>query len=148
MVAASGIGLLLTSCNAAKAQGPELLSPLSSKEDNLLIGKIESRNPGTLCSLSPSDGQARLMSYGREAVVDVNAVPTLLSYHPDRVGNGAEFTGKGVKISGQLKRENATDLAHTVSRNVTVDVQARGRSEHYPASWTCQATLVTVRLAH
>ena len=148
IMVASFATLLLTNCNAAKAEGPQILSQLSSKQDNLLISQIQSRNPGTLCSLTPADGHARLMSYGSEAVVDINAVPILLSYHPDMDGRGAKFTAKAIEISGKFRREPVTDLARTVSQHVSVQIETRSRSEHLEASWTCQAALITVQSAH
>lgn len=137
--------LFFAGCNSAKAQAPQLLSPLGGKQDNLLIGELESRHPGTLCSLVSADGQARLMSYGNEAVVDLAGVPTLLSYHPDDDGHGAEFIGKAVRISGKLLREPVTDPSRTDSHDVSVEVETRGRAEHLQATWTCQAALITVR---
>ena len=140
--------LILASCNAARAQGHQILSPLSSKADNSLISEIQSRNPGTLCSLAPADGHARLMSYGNEAVVDIDSVPTLLAYRPGAAGRPAEFVGKAVDVSGMIKREPVNDLSHTVSHDVTVQVKSNGRHQPLQATWTCQAALITVRTAH
>lgn len=87
------------------------------------------------------------MSYGNEGVVDVSGVATLLSYHADRDGQEAEFTGKAIKISGKLTRANVTDPFHTVPHDVSIEVEAQGRLEQLQARWTCQAALITVHSA-
>ena len=132
------------SCNVARAESPQMLRPVGGDADNALVAQIRSRNPGTLCAIV-SGGYARLMSYGNEAVVDVDGVPTLLTYHPDNRG-GAEFAGEGIEISGKLARQRVTDPVATLSNDVTVRVRARGRTVRFTASWTCQATLMTVRI--
>jgi hypothetical protein len=88
------------------------------------------------------------MSYGNEAVVDVDSVPTLLSYRPDAADEGAAFVGNGITVRGKLQRENVTDLANTVSHDVNVQVQSGRLVERFPATWTCQAELMTVRAKH
>jgi hypothetical protein len=138
--------LAVAGCNAARAESPQMLRPVGGDADNALVAQIRSRNPGTLCAIV-SGGSARLMSYGNEAVVDINGVPTLLSYHPDNRG-GAEFTGKGIEISGKLARQRVTKPFATVSSDETVRVRTRGRTEPMRVSWTCQATLPTVRIRH
>jgi hypothetical protein len=140
--------LSLAGCTASKAAGPQLLSELSSKEDNQLISQVQSRNPGSLCSLATKDGFARLMSYGREAVVDIDGAPTLLSYRADGNKGDAAFTGRAIRISGKLTRENVTDPFHTASRDVSVQVIAGGRIQHLEAQWICQAALISVDAAH
>jgi hypothetical protein len=139
--------VLLIGCNAAKAESPQLLA-LDRDADNRLISQIEYRNPGTLCSLVPADGQARLMSYGNEAVADLGGVPVLLTYHPDKAGDRAEFNGKGIRIAGKLIRESVTRPYATVSHDVSVEVEAEGHTENFKAAWTCQAKLLTVRVIH
>jgi hypothetical protein len=148
MIVGLSATLLLESCNAARAQTRPILSQLGGEQDNLLISEIEARNPGTLCSFTPADGHARLMSYGNEAVVDVGSVPILLSYHPNGPGHDDLFTSKAVKISGKLKRETLPDPYRTVSHHVIVKVESHGRAEPIEGSWTCQAGLLTVRTAH
>jgi hypothetical protein len=140
--------ILLTGCNAAKAQGASILSQLSGKQDNVLIAKIQARNSGSLCSLVTSDGAARLMSFGEKAVVDIDGRPTVLAYHPLAAGHEASFTGAGVRVSGDLARQAVMDLGKTISHDVTVEVQASGRAEHLQAHWTCQKSLLTVQTAH
>jgi len=140
--------ILLSSGAAAKAETPQMLSALGGNADNRLISQIQASNPGTLCSLVPADGHARLMSYGNEAVVDLGGVPTLLSYHPDSDRHGAQFTGKAIKISGNLVRERVTGLYATVSHEVTVQVRAKGHTRNFEAQWTCQSGLPTVSVAH
>jgi hypothetical protein len=53
--------VVILGCSAANAAAPEILSPLGSKADNLLIGRLAARNPGTLCAIVRSDGHARLV---------------------------------------------------------------------------------------
>lgn len=148
---ATGIGLgaalSLISCHAATAQDRHILSPLQGEADNSLVGELQSRDPGTLCSIA-FEGHAVLMSYGNEAVVDVDSVPTLLSYRPDAGDEGAAFVGNGITVRGKLQRENVTDLANTVSHDVNVQVQSGRLVERFPATWTCQAELMTVRAKH
>ncbi len=77
--------LLLASCSSAKAEDSLTLLPLESNEDNGLISQVQSRNPGSLCGLI-INGSARLMSFGQQAVVDIDGKPAVLSYHPARMG--------------------------------------------------------------
>ena len=131
------------SCHAAKARGATILSNLDSRQDNELIREIEARNPGSLCSIVSSDGHALLMSFGQQAVADVDGKPTVLSYHPSRE-NQASFTGPGVSVSGDLERQDVTDIGKTMTRDVTAKVEVNGRAESIPANWTCQKSLMTV----
>jgi hypothetical protein len=140
--------VLLTSCNAAKAQSASILSQLSGKADNALIAEIQTQNPGSLCSLVTSDGAARLMSFGEKAVVDIDGRPTVLAYHRPVGGHEASFTGAGVQVSGDLARQAVTNVGKTISHDLTVEIQATGRAEHVQAHWTCQKSLVTVQTAH
>jgi len=146
---ACSAAVILTSCHAANARSAPLLSDLDSKQDNELIGEIQARNPGSLCSVVSSDGHALLMSFGKQAVVDVDGKSAVLTYDPLR-GNEASFAGPGIRISGDLERHEVTDLGKTVSSDVAVRVQANGRGETVPARWTCQKSLmtVTVRYSH
>jgi hypothetical protein len=148
MTIVSWAALALTSCNAAKAAGPSILSPLGGDQDNALISEIQSRNPGSLCSLVTSDGLARLMSFGQQAVVDFDGKPSVLSYHrgPDR--NHASFDGAGIRVSGALTRQDVKNIGKTASHHVSVDVEASGRSEHLSAEWTCQKALLSVAAGH
>ena len=140
MLAISCAALGLIGCNYARDQGSQILSELSGQRDNQLIDKIQSRNPGSLCALTTADGHARLMSYGNEAVVDVSGTPILLTYHLDRHGDGSEFTGSAIEISGKFTRERAIAIAplKVVSRDVTVQVKVGDRTDHFDARWTCQ----------
>jgi hypothetical protein len=144
MMLGCSAAVVLTSCNPAKAQGASILSKLGGNEDNAVIGEIQAHNPGSLCTIVTSDGAARLMSFGQKAVVDVDGRPLVLSYHRSR-GNEASFTGAGVLVSGNLARQDVTDLGRTSSHDVTVNVQANGRAENVQAKWTCQKELLTVR---
>lgn len=139
---------LLASCHGAKAQGSPILSKLGGTNDNALIGDLQARNPGSLCSLVTTDGAARLMSFGERAVVDIEGQPAVLSYHPPHRGNEASFTGAGMRISGDLARQEVTDLGKTISHDVAVKVRAGDHAEHLQAKWTCQKALLTVRTAH
>jgi hypothetical protein len=145
---ASWAALALTSCNTAKAAGPSILSPLGGKQDNALISEVRARNPGSLCSLVTTDGLARLMSFGQQAVVDVDGKPSVLSYHRGGGGNQASFDGAGVRVSGALTRQDVADLGKTASHDVSVYVEASGRSEHLSAEWTCQKALLSVTAGH
>jgi hypothetical protein len=148
LAVASCVAVLVVGCNAAKAQGSSILSELESTQDNALIGEIQARNPGSLCALVASDGHPLLMSFGRRAVVDINARPTVLTYQPSIGGHEASFTGRAVRVSGDLARQEVTDLSKTISHDVTVEVHAGGRTERLKAAWTCQKSLMTVRVAH
>lgn len=114
LMLAYSAAIFLTSCNAAKAQGSPILSQLNSKEDDALISDIQARNPGSLCTLGMDDGFARLMSFGKQAVVDVAGKPVVLSYHPSDRGNETNFTGAGIRISGDLARQVVTDIGKTI----------------------------------
>ena len=138
--------VLLTGCTVAKAQGSSILSDIGGKKDNALVAKVQGENPGSLCSLATKDGHARLMSFGPRAVVDINGTPAVLDYHPP-VSGQASFTGAGVRISGDLPRDDVTELGKTISHGVTVEVRASGRVEHLDADWTCQKSLIVVRKA-
>ena len=144
---ACSAAVVLTSCHAATARGATILSNLDRKEDNELISDIEAQNPGSLCSVVGSDGHALLMSFGQQAVVDVDGKPLVLSYRPSR-GHQASFTGAGIRVSGDLERQDVTDFGKTLSRDVTVKVQANGRAERVPAQWTCQKSLMTVKVRY
>jgi hypothetical protein len=148
LAVASCLAVLVTGCNAAKAQGTSMLSQLSSKEDDALVSEIQARNPGSLCSLVTDDGSARLMSFGQRAVVDIGGRPAVLTYHAPAGGHEASFTGAGIRVSGDLLRQDVTELGKTISHGVTVKIQASGRAEHLQANWTCQRSLLTVRTAH
>jgi len=149
MMLACSAAIVLSSSNVANARNTTILSKLDSKEDNDLIREIEARNPGSLCSIASSDGHALLMSFGQQAVVDVDGRPIVLSYHPLR-GHQASFTGAGIRVSGDLERQDVMDIGKTISRAITVRVQTNGRAENVPAQWTCQKSLmtVTVRYSH
>ena len=147
MMLACSAAVVLTSCNAAKAQGSAILSQLDGNEDNAVIGELQARNPGSLCSIVTRDGAARLMSFGQQAVVDADGRPVVLSYHPSG-GNEASFTGAGIRVSGDLARRDVTDFGKVESRDVNVKVQANGRAENIQAKWTCQKALLTVRTSH
>ena len=147
-MAACCAAFLLASCSSAKAKDSQLLSPLAGKADNGLIDQVQSRNPGGLCSLVTKDGLARLMSFGRQGVVDVHGSPAILTYQPASHGNGGSFTGRGVRISGDLARQGVTQPGQTISRDVSVHVSIGDRTELLEASWTCQSALVTVRTRH
>ena len=144
----SGAALFLAGCNAARAEGPQLLSQLGGKQDNAVMAEIQARNAGSLCSLVTSDGHARLMSFGRQAVVDIGGKPRVLSYHPGPRDNQARFTGAGVRVSGDLTRQRVTGLGKTVSHPVDVRIDASGRVGHLHADWTCQQGLMTVQTVH
>lgn len=148
MTLACSAAVALASCSAAKAASTTILSRLDSKEDNQLIRDVEARNGESLCVVS-SDGHALLMSFGQQAVVDVDGKPVVLSYHPSR-GKQASFTGAGIRVSGDLGRQVVTDFGKVISHDVTVKVQASGRAENIQAQWSCQMGLptVTVRYSH
>ena len=148
LTAASCVALLVTGCNAAKAQGSSILLELQSKQDNALIAQIQARNPGGLCSLVASDGHALLMSFGQSAVVDIGGTPTVLAYHPPAGRKEAGFTRGAVRVSGDLARHEVTDFGKVISHDVTVAVHAAGRAERFQAKWNCQGPLMTVRVAH
>ena len=144
---ACSAALVLTSCQAAKAESSTILARLDSKQDNELIREIEARNPGTLCAIVGGDGHALLMSFGQQAVVDVDGKPNLLSYHPSR-GNQASFTAPGIRVSGELERQDVTDFGKVISRDVAVKVRASGRAENIQAQWNCQMGLPTVTVRY
>jgi hypothetical protein len=147
MMLACSAAVVATGCNAADAQRAVILSQLDGNADNAAIGEIQARNPGSLCSIVTKDGAARLMSFGQQAVVDVDGRPIVLSYHPSR-GEEASFTGGGIRVSGNLARQDVTDFGKVGSRDVTVKVQSNGRAENIQAKWTCQKALLTVRTSH
>lgn len=138
---------LLTNCAAAKSKDPAILSALNGNADNAVIGEIQARNPGSLCSIVASDGTARLMSFGQKAVVDVDGRPVVLSYHPSG-GEEATFTGTGIRVSGELARQDVTDFGKISSRDVTVKVEASGRAETIEGKWNCQKALLAVQTSH
>jgi hypothetical protein len=148
LIAVSWAALTLAGCNAAKAEGPQLLSQLGGKQDNAVMAEIQARNTGSLCSLVTSDGLARLMSFGRQAVVDIEGKPAVLSYRRGPGNNQASFTGAGVRVSGDLTRQRVTELGKTVSHPADVEIEASGRVEHLHADWTCQQRLMTAQTVH
>ena len=148
LTAASCVALLVTGCNAAKAQGSSILLELQSKQDNALIAETQARNPGSLCALVASDRHPLLMSFGQSAVVDIGGTPTVLAYHPPAGRKEASFTRGAVRVSGALVRHEVTDFGKVTSQDVTVEVHAAGRAERFQAKWNCQGPLMTVRVAH
>jgi hypothetical protein len=143
MIACSA-AVVLTSCNVAKAKDAAILSQLNGKEDNAVIGALQARNPGSLCSIVSGDGAALLMSLGQQAVVHIDGRPVVLSYHPSG-GTQATFSRAGIRVSGNLVRQDVTNVGKTSSHDVTVKVQANGRTENIQAKWTCQKALLTVQ---
>jgi len=137
---------ILTACHPASAKGAAILSELDGSQDNAAIAEIQAHNAGGLCSIVASDGTARLMSFGQQAVVDVGGKPAVLTYQQSG-GNQASFTGMGIRISGDLVRQNVKEFGKTSSHDVTVKVQSDGRVENIQAKWTCQKAMVAVRSA-
>jgi hypothetical protein len=144
---ALGGGLAAAACltGCAPSSGSHLLSPLSSTQDDQIISQLQSRNPGSLCAVVTKDGQARLMSFGQQAVVDVDGRPTALSYHPGQSGKEASFTGAAISVSGDLVPQLVTEFGKTISTKVRVHVVAGARTEDLDAKWVCQAALIRVR---
>lgn len=148
MMLACFTAVVLMSCNAANAQPASILSQLKTSDDNAVRDEIQARNPGSLCSLVTDDGAVRLMSWGQQAVVDVDGRPVVLTYHPSG-GNQASFTAAGTRVSGDLARQDVTDVGKANSRDVTVRVRAGGRAERLQATWTCQShQLMKVQIVH
>lgn len=94
---ACSAAIVATGCTSADAHAAAILSQLVGNEGDAVIGNIQARNPGSLCSIVTTDGAPRLMSFGQQAVVNVNGRPVVLPYHPSG-GNEASFTGAGIRI--------------------------------------------------
>jgi hypothetical protein len=108
------------------------------------MSAIKLRNGGDLCSLTNSEGQALLMAYGTQAIIDIDGAPATLSYHATGPGNRAMFVGEAVRIDGELARQAVPDPRQAAVRQVRVQVTAGKRAEAFNGRWICQKQLAHV----